>query len=37
MVEEATNDNKYIDVLYRALKKAWNENKMGYIDEWGVW
>ena len=34
--EEADNDNKHIDVLYRALKKTWNE-KMSYIDEWGIW
>ena len=35
--EDAANDSKYIDVLYRALKMAWNGNKTGCIDEWGVW
>lgn len=35
--EDAANDSKYIDVLYRALKMAWNGNKTGCIYEGGVW
>lgn len=31
---EAAADDDYIDALYKGLKKAWDSNRTGYIDDW---